>query len=264
MSRIHMPMNERDQIAHIAGETSRKIRLPTQPFAQPFLFVVAHPDDEILGGGGIAGALADQGREVTTCILSSVVTARDNRPQDQELLDDIFLAAKTLGMQSPILGDFPNIKLNVVPHLELVQFIEAAIVSTGATQIFTHHPGDLNDDHRQVAAACQAAARLPLRRDGLPKLQGLHFMEVPSSTDWAFPGSGPTFVPNSFFELGEANLGRKLEALSCYRGIMRTMPHSRSVEVVRGLAAVRGGQAGMMYAEAFQSVFADLAHLGNG
>ena len=235
-----------------------------EPSVQAVLFVVAHPDDEVLGGGGIAAALADQGQEVTACILSSVVTARDRRPQDHELLDDILGAAKTLGMQTPILGDFPNIKLNVVPHLDLVQFVEAAIVSTGATQVFTHHPGDLNDDHRQVAAACQAAARLPLRRDGLPKLQGLHFMEVPSSTDWAFPGSGPTFHPNSFFELHETNLERKLEALACYRGVMRAMPHPRSVEVVRGLAAVRGGQAGMIFAEAFQSVFTDLAHLRNG
>ena len=89
-------------------------------------------------------------------------------------------------------------------------------------------------------------------------------MEVPSSTDWAFPGSGPTFHPNSFFELDETNLERKLEALACYRGVMRAMPHPRSVEVVRGLAAVRGGQAGMIFAEAFQSVFTDLAHLRNG
>jgi len=241
-----------------------KIQLRTNSSRQAFLFVVAHPDDEVLGGGGIAGALADQEHEVTACILSSVATARDNRPRDEELLDDTFMAAKTLGMAIPILGDFPNIKLNIVPHLSLVQFIEAAIVSTGATQLFTHHPGDLNDDHRQVSSACQAAARLSLRRDGLPRLRGLHFMEVPSSTDWAFPGSGPGFVPNSFFELGETNLQRKLEALACYRGVMRPMPHSRSVEVVRGLATVRGGQAGMMYAEAFESVFADLDFLRNG
>ncbi|NMM30640.1 MAG: PIG-L family deacetylase [Cellulomonas sp.] len=228
---------------------------------EPILFVVAHPDDEVLGGGGLLGTLADKGHLVTACILSSVAAARDRRPQDHELLEDTLAASKTLGMHAPILGDFPNIKLNVVPHIELVQFIEDAIVSTGATQIFTHHPGDLNDDHRKVSAACQAAARLPLRRDGLPKLQGLHFMEVPSSTDWAFPGAGPAFTPNSFFELGEADLARKLNALHCYRDIMRPMPHPRSIEAVRGLAAVRGGQAGMIYAEAFQSVFTNLGYL---
>ena len=241
-----------------------EVQLLAESSSQSVLVVVAHPDDEILGAGGIAGVLADQGHRVTACILSGAVTARDHRPEDHELLDDTLGAASMLGMQTPILGNFPNIKLNTVPHLDLVQFVEAAIVTTGATQVFTLHPGDLNDDHRQVAAACQAAVRLPLRREGLPKLQGFHFMEVLSSTDWAFPGSGPSFRPNSFFELGEVNLERKLAALACYRGVMRPMPHPRSVEVVRGLAAVRGAQAGMVYAEAFQSVFADLTRLRNG
>lgn len=227
------------------------------------LIVVAHPDDEVLGAGGIAGALTDRGHLVTACILSGAVTARKNRPQDHELLSDTLEAAELLGMQEPLMGDFPNIKLNTVPHLELVQFIEEAVVATGATQIFTHHPSDLNDDHRQVSAACQAAARLPLRRRGLPTLEGLHFMEVLSSTDWAFAGAGPTFQPTSFFELGEGLLARKLKALECYRGVMRPAPHSRSVEVVRSLATVRGAQAGMVYAEAFQTAFSDLSYLGS-
>jgi len=36
---------------------------------------------------------------------------------------------------------------------------------------------------------------------------------------------------------------------------MRAFPHPRSVEVIRGLAAYRGGQSGMRYAEAFQTAF---------
>jgi hypothetical protein len=40
---------------------------------------------------------------------------------------------------------------------------------------------------------------------------------------------------------------------------MRDFPHPRSEEIVRGLAAYRGGQAGIKYAEAFQTVFHTLA-----
>jgi len=36
---------------------------------------------------------------------------------------------------------------------------------------------------------------------------------------------------------------------------MRPYPHPRSKEVLKGLAALRGGQSGKIYAEAFQSVF---------
>ncbi len=36
---------------------------------------------------------------------------------------------------------------------------------------------------------------------------------------------------------------------------MRDYPHPRSNEALKGLAAYRGGQAGMIYAESFESVF---------
>ena len=47
----------------------------------------------------------------------------------------------------------------------------------------------------------------------------------------------------------------KLEALAEYQGVMRPYPHPRSPEAIRGLAAYRGSQAGLVYAEAFESVF---------
>jgi hypothetical protein len=77
-------------------------------------------------------------------------------------------------------------------------------------------------------------------------------MEIPSSTDWSFPVDGQSFAPTAFLEIGEEGLQRKLEALDCYEGIMRPFPHSRSKEVITGLAAVRGAQVGRRYCEAFQ------------
>ena len=232
---------------------------PSESRPSSFLIVVAHPDDEVLGAGATAAALAQQGHEVRSCILSGAVTARQHRPSDDELLRDTRAAAELLGMKEPILGDFPNIAMNTVPHLKLVQFIEQAILATGATRIFTHHPSDLNDDHRQVSMACQAAARLSSRREGVPRLGSLQFMEVLSSTDWAFPGSNQDFTPTAFYEVGKSNVQLKLDALTCYRDVMRPMPHPRSPEILFGLAAYRGGQAGMIYAEAFQTAFIDLA-----
>ena len=46
----------------------------------------------------------------------------------------------------------------------------------------------------------------------------------------------------------------KIKALSMYRGVMRPYPHPRSAEYIAGLAAVRGGQWGCNYAEAFEVV----------
>ena len=46
----------------------------------------------------------------------------------------------------------------------------------------------------------------------------------------------------------------KIKALSMYRGVMRPYPHPRSAEYISGLAAVRGSQWGVNYAEAFEVV----------
>jgi len=53
----------------------------------------------------------------------------------------------------------------------------------------------------------------------------------------------------------EELIDKKIEALSNYRGVMRDYPHARSQEVLKGLAAYRGGQFGTKYAEAFECVF---------
>jgi LmbE family N-acetylglucosaminyl deacetylase len=224
------------------------------------LVVVAHPDDEVLGVGGTASVLANRGVAVRSCILSGKVKARQNRPDLHDLNDDVWRAQEILGLGEPILGEFPNIRFNTVPHLELVQFIEAAIEEAGANVIFTHHPGDLNNDHLHTSRACQAAARLYQRRSGVPRLKGLYFMEILSSTDWAFPKANSQFLADTFFPIEDA-LDVKLEALDAYRGVMREFPHPRSEEILRGLAAYRGGQAGMEYAEAFQTAFHVLGSL---
>ena len=219
-----------------------------------YLVVVAHPDDEVLGAGATMFKLAQEGKSVNVCILSGDANARNYRPSTDELHDDVNSSMNTLGVDKVIMGDFPNIELNTVPHLKLVQFIEKAIIETGADVIFTHHPADLNNDHLHTSLACQAAVRLFQRRSDVAPLKELLFMEVPSSTEWGLNKSMNQFSPNTFIEVGEVSVDIKIKALAQYRGVMRDYPHPRSNEALKGLAAYRGGQAGMVYAEAFESV----------
>jgi LmbE family N-acetylglucosaminyl deacetylase len=223
------------------------------------LIVVAHPDDEVLGCGGTAAVLASSGEQVRACILCGEAGARRGRPALDQLKADIDAAQERLGLQPAITGGFDNLAMNTVPHRTLVEFVERAIIETASDVIFTHHPADLNDDHLHVSRACQAAARNAQRGGAAPPLRALFFMEVPSATDWSFAGgNSPAFVPDCFFEIEQA-MDRKLSALVAYRGVMREFPHPRSEQCIRGLAAVRGGQSGMKYAEAFRSGFVALS-----
>jgi LmbE family N-acetylglucosaminyl deacetylase len=227
-------------------------------FCLSFLIVVSHPDDEVLGAGATIAKLSAMGRKVHCCILSGKVDVRKNRPELTELHKDIARAHEILGIAGVTFGEFPNIRFNTVAHVELVKFIEQCMREVQPRVLFTHHPQDLNDDHRQTAKACQAAARLFQRGTDVPALQGLYYMEVPSATDWAFSDGGAAFRPTSYSEIGEPHLETKLKALAAYRGVMREFPHPRSREVITGLAALRGGQAGMHYAEAFEVAFQNI------
>lgn len=220
-----------------------------------YLIVIAHPDDEVLGAGATMYKLAKEGHSVNVCILSGDVNARKNKPSNDDLNEDIRKSMNLLNVEKVITGNFTNIEFNLVPHIKLVQFIEQTIIDTNADVIFTHHPADLNNDHLQTSLACQAAARLFQRRSDVKPLKELLFMEVLSSTDWGVNKAMNPFSPNTFIEVGEEGVNKKIEALSQYRGVMRDYPHSRSDESIKGLAAYRGGQSGMNYAEAFESVF---------
>lgn len=220
-----------------------------------YLIVAAHPDDEVLGAGATIYKLVQKGMDVNVCILSGQARARAFRPGDDELENDMRNSMKLLGVKQIFTGNFPNIKFNTVPHLELVKFIEQAILDAEADIIITHQPSDLNNDHLHTSLACQEAVRYFQRREGVRPVKELMFMEVPSATEWATNNSMNKFNPNTFIEVGENAVNRKIAALSEYRGVMRDYPHPRSREALMGLAAYRGSQAGCVYAEAFELVF---------
>ena len=218
-----------------------------------YLFVVAHPDDETLGAGATIHKLVTEGNKVAVAIMVSQAAAR--RDLSSTLADDEKKAMDILGVHKVYHADFPNIKMNTVPHLELVQFIESCIEDWEAESIFTHHPSDTNNDHAVTSFACQAASRLFQRRPGLPRLKQFIYMEVPSSTEWSFDTSSNRFTPNMFVEIGKEGAETKVKALAAYTGVMRPYPHPRSEEAIMGMAAYRGVQAGCNYAEAFESAF---------
>ena len=217
-----------------------------------YLLVVAHPDDEVLGAGASIYKWTKRGDVVDVCIMCTDAKARAFRPNDDELNSDIDESASYLGISEKYEGSFPNIEMNTVPHLALVQYIERAILASNPDIVITHHPSDLNNDHLHVAMSCQEAVRLFQRRTDVKPLQEFWYMEVPSCTEWALNTAFNRFQPNTFVEVGKDGVDAKIKALSMYRGVMRPYPHPRSAEAIEGFAAYRGCQSGCNYAEAFE------------
>lgn len=219
-----------------------------------YLIVVAHPDDEVLGAGASIRKWSQNGDKVDICIMCTEAKARAFRPEDKELDDDLNASSVFLGINMKYEATFPNIEMNTVPHIKLVQHIEDAIRDSKPDVIITHHPSDTNNDHLQTSLACQEAIRLFQRRPEEKGISEFWYMEVLSATDWCVNSSFGKFEPNTFVEVGKEGVDAKIKAMHMYRGVMRSYPHPRSDEGILGSAIYRGGQAGVMYAEAFECV----------
>ena len=217
-----------------------------------YLVVVAHPDDEVLGAGATIHKLIKEGNNVAVAIMVTQAAARANI--SATLSKDQDEAMSILGVKKVYCADFPNIKMNTVPHLELVQFVEKCIEDFKAEIIITHHPADTNNDHVMTSYAVQAASRLFQRRSDIPELRELLYMEIPSSTEWSIDTSSNKFSPNCFVEVGKDGVDIKINALDAYKGVMRDYPHPRIKENIYAIAISRGSQSGCKYAEAFESV----------
>jgi len=172
-----------------------------------YLIVVAHPDDEVLGAGATIHKLISAGHAVAVCTMANHAAARANI--SATLTEDQANAMRIMGVSKCYAADFPNIRMNTVPHLELVQFIERCIEDFGADAVITHHPSDTNNDHMMTSYAAQAAARLFQRKPGIPALKLFLYMEVPSSTDWSLDSSSHRFTPNYFVEIGKEGVELK-------------------------------------------------------
>ena len=216
------------------------------------LLVIAHPDDEVLGCGGTIRKLADEGHDIYTCVLCAPADARHERPDLKSFQDAVQKAESAIGVKDSLKYEFKNIQFNTVPHLEIVKAIEAAIVKFKPEWVFTHHPSDLNIDHRVCYEAGMAAIRLPQRfsKDiSSTMIKKVFLFEVLSSTDWN-PPIGLAFQPNCFFDV-KKTFEQKIQALGYYGNALKPFPHSRSLENIKALANLRGAEVGIEMAEAF-------------
>ncbi|MFI2345883.1 PIG-L deacetylase family protein [Streptomyces sp. NPDC019443] len=213
------------------------------------LIIAAHPDDETLGAGATASALAQLGAQVHIHILAEGVSLRHSGVTIEEARERCQAAAKELGAAELSFGGFSadGRLLADLPQRQVVEAVSRVLSEAGPEIVFTHHPGDIHADHRSVAQAVGYGTRIlgtgPVR-------QVLHF-EVLSSTEQQ-TGLVAPFTPNLFYDVTE-HIDAKCRALAAYPYEVYNPPHPRSLTSVRTLAAYRGTQVGVEAAEAFMT-----------
>ena len=128
--------------------------------ARAVLVVAAHPDDEILGCGGVLARHAAKGGRVHVLIVAEGVTSRDARRDPQGREPDLAAlkaaaarAAAATSAEEPQMLGLPDNRLDSLPLLDVIKPIEAVVEAVKPEIVYTHHAGDLNVDHRIVHQA---------------------------------------------------------------------------------------------------------------
>lgn len=217
---------------------------------QEVLVVAAHPDDEALGCGGTIARHVAEGDRVCAVFLTDGVGARGYYSNDRRLRRIATeKALDHLGISAAYYLDFSDNALDSIPLLSICQKIEIEIASLSPSIVYTHHAFDLNIDHR----ICHQAVLTVFRPMPEQSVRSILAFETPSSTEWAFSGTGAMFTPQRFVEIS-AYLEIKADALKAYEQEMRPWPHVRSLDAVDALAHWRGASVGVDAAEAFMVV----------
>ena len=130
------------------------------------MVIAAHPDDEVLGCGGTIAKHVHNGDEVHVLILAEGVTSRDEKRNREGRSNDIIHLKNMANKVSNILGatsiqlmDFPDNRMDSVDLLDVVKVVESKINERKPEIIYTHHHGDLNNDHRITHQAVLTACR---------------------------------------------------------------------------------------------------------
>lgn len=212
-----------------------------------YLLVIAHSDDEILGAGCTMLKLIEQGHNI------SVVCMTMEAPTREDHISKIMKKQhERIGVKKTYVYPAKALELEKANRIDVVQFIEQAMLETEADVIITHYKHDLHHDHRIVYELVMEAIRLPQRDPDkhIKRLQSVLSMEVICSTSWA----DERFRPTVFSECSSELLRRKIELLNEYDNVIRPVPHPRSVQGIFSLANYRGLQSCCEYAEGFENI----------
>jgi LmbE family N-acetylglucosaminyl deacetylase len=208
------------------------------------LAIAAHPDDEVLGCGGVLALHARAGDRVTIVIACEGESLRYG-PAGVGQASHIRQAAARLGVSDVRALGFPDQALDTLRLTEIIGPLVEVVRAVRPRVVYCQWGGDVNRDHHLLFQAALVATR-PTE----DCIEAVYAFDTASSTEWAYPR---TFVPDTWVDIS-ATLEAKVAALACYRSEVRDYPHPRSLKGLEYRARAFGNQVCLDAAEVFMTV----------
>lgn len=219
---------------------------------QTLLVIAPHPDDEIIGCGGLITKVKKAGGKVFVMVVcvgnqKQYGTVSETNTRKSELkhvmeflkIDDYDLLFE---------DDERHLRLDTLPLKELIDLFESgskvSINKVKPTIVAIPFGGSYFQDHNTVFSAAFAACR--------PKPQDIKHM-TDTVLVYTVPIDGwstSRFEPNFFVDISN-EIEIKLKALSLYKSQAHPDPHPCSIDNVKRINGINGTLAGLRVAESF-------------
>jgi len=213
------------------------------------LVVAPHPDDEVLGCGGIISKYVEEGHDVYVTIITKACEPLFTEKQDRQNKEHCLNAHKLLGVKETVFLDHPAAMLESVPRHIFNSSIDQMIRKIDPEEVYIPHRGDMHLDHKMVSDACMVALRPRFKYS----VKRIYAYETLSETEWDIPNTSNAFIPNVYVDITPF-IGKKIMAMEEYKNQICEFPNPRSADGIKALAMLRGSTISRNYAEAFMLI----------
>jgi LmbE family N-acetylglucosaminyl deacetylase len=214
------------------------------------LVVAPHPDDETLGCGGTILKARANGIKVDWLIMTEMpadAAWADERRVAREY--ELGTVAQAFGFSGVHRTGFPASRLDDYAKGEVIDAARKVVHTVQPDVVYLPFPGDAHSDHAvtyDALSACIKSFRAPFVRQVI-------CYETLSETNFGLSPLTQGFRPNMFCDISQF-LETKIANMAIYEGEMNAHPFPRSEAAIRALATLRGSEAGVAAAEAFQLI----------
>lgn len=213
------------------------------------MIVSPHPDDEILGCGGLLHKFSKiKGCKINILIVSGhlppLYSKKEFEITKKECIKAINSISKNINV---IFTSLPATFIKDIATNEINSIIDKPIKKFKPDILCIPFP-DRHIDHKIIFDSCMVASRPHL--NDAPRM--LISYETLSETHWNAPYIEPNFCPELFINI-DNEIEKKCKSLSHYKSqINNNGP--RSIKAIKALAAFRGSQNGCKFAEGYKVI----------
>ncbi len=214
------------------------------------LIISPHPDDEIIGCGGLIEKCKKDGAEVFVFYIvvgntRQLVTGSTNENIRMKETENV---AKFAGFKYKFLFVGENfVRLDGIDQKDIVDPIEDLVEKFKPDIICIPYRDSYNQDHRAVFTACITALRpVPRSVRHMPSI----VLEYDEPYLWSVSEHG--FKPNFFVEVTKEMINNKIKAMALHETQDRPDPFPRSGENLKRWLEIRGKEIGCDAAEGFK------------